>query len=221
MDNETDSLSNYIFYGMDDEGLTSNNMELMKYIYGDDDEMDLFANQTIKLDSQTKRKGLKTFSNKNEEPGRGKSKEEIKDRIIYAMRDSLKMPTLEFALLYNTTSLSAKQNVLYVLDEGVMTEFGLTDLDWAITLVAFSFGVFPSELLYPFGKPIWNILFKHKVPWDQYCNTAEVHAMMMANAMIFGHRRFYEFFPQYMDDATNPNYFSFYFKVLTEKYGKN
>lgn len=35
MENENDSMSNYIFSGMDDEGLTSNDMELMKYIYGE------------------------------------------------------------------------------------------------------------------------------------------------------------------------------------------
>jgi len=38
MDNEMDFLKEYIFSGMDTEGLTGNDTELMEYLYGDDDE---------------------------------------------------------------------------------------------------------------------------------------------------------------------------------------
>lgn len=49
MSNEKETLADYIFHGMDDTGLTSNEKELMKWIYGVDDSLDGFANQTVKF----------------------------------------------------------------------------------------------------------------------------------------------------------------------------
>lgn len=63
MGNETESLADYIFYGMDDTGLTNNDEELMKWLYGDDNTMDGFANQTVRFNTS----GIpeESFQNRN------------------------------------------------------------------------------------------------------------------------------------------------------------
>lgn len=49
MKTEKETLADYIFHGMDDTGLTSNDEELMKWLYGDDEGAGEFANQTVKF----------------------------------------------------------------------------------------------------------------------------------------------------------------------------
>jgi len=50
-------LNDYIFSGIDDTGLTNNATEIMNYLYGDDDKMISFANQTVKPNPYSKHGG--------------------------------------------------------------------------------------------------------------------------------------------------------------------
>jgi len=199
-----DFLKDYIFSGMDDEGLTDNNTELMRYLFEDD----LLSPPANLSDWDSKPNDVrKSKLGENQsfvEQYVQLTRQDIEYRVIYAMRDSMEMSTFEFAGHYNPTNpFSKKGAVLFqVVDE---TIFGITDLDWAMTLLQFSAFIIQPSNLYPFGKRLWNI--KRGFPLNYlYNNTAELNAKLMADMMADGKMKFHELFPQYLDKANDSSF---------------
>lgn len=233
MEEEKNSLSDYIFSGMDDAGLTSNKMEIMKWLYGDDENMDGFAKQTIYIDPD-KNPNPKSHSGRRlvlfkKEECRNRTREEKEAAIFYAMRDSMNTTTSDFAELYNPTGLPGffpagfKSRLLHCMDEGIETSLGNTDLDHAILMVDWHNGVFSANAIYAVEKRVWN-LGKGEAPGFNYDNPAEQNAKTMARFMIAGIMKFHDFFPQFTDRiyiSDDPVNLSFEMKTLMATYGDN
>jgi len=230
-----DFLKDYIFSGMDDEDLTDNTTEVMRFIYGDEyrksDLLPVWDSSSEVGDSDHYRENISDtsadtqhFKNVNEgisentkspstwerlgfranETPKKWTEGAKKDAIIYSMRDSMYMSTFEFAQNYNpTTPWNDKNWVLINLE--ALTIVGIVDIDWAITLLGFSFNLLPTDYLYKKGKPFWNRL--RGLPRDyNYMNDREKNAIIMSRLMMNGTLKFHDFFPWYLKDALDKDY---------------
>jgi len=228
-------LEDYIFSGIDDEGLTSNDEEIMRYVYGED-AMDRFANDTVKFDayrkernSDRKEKLKRRFVLFQKEDCRNRTKTGKEAAIFYAMRDSMKMTTVEFAELYNPTGFGAifpagdKSSVLYCMDEKVYTQLGNTDLDHTMLLVDWGHKRISVDFIYGIEKRVWNLGRGEKAEYN-FNNPAEINSKIMAELMLNGVMKFHDFFPQFLHrihDPEDPVNRSIEMKTLLEVHGDN
>jgi len=214
-------LKDYIFSGMDDTGLTSNTREIMYYLYGDDGTHNTPTPEE-KGSAGEKSSGrwklsLPEFPHFKEAP-REWTREEKRAALIYAMKDSLKMPTISFAMTYcPTLKVDPKGGILFTLEAN--TILGRTDIDWALTLVALGLGIIAPDVVYAVGKPVWNKIRGKDVKFE-YNNPAELAAKIMAEQMTNLTMKFHDFFPDLLSDAKNSDYTSLHYRALCDVYGK-
>lgn len=160
---------------------------------------------------------------------RKKTEAEKEAAIFYAMRDSKKMTSVEFAELYNPTGFGAilpagaKSYMLHCLDENIQTILGNTDLDHAMLLSDWDKkGIFVNSI-YVIEKSVWN-LGKGEMVTNNFNNPAEVNSKIMAQLINTGAMKFHDFFPQYLErisDVNDPVNTSFEMKTLFSMFGDN
>ena len=203
MSNMDEFLKDYIFSGIDDEGLTSNDEELMRYFYGDE-AMDAFANQTVKSEhrnngsNERNDDGLSFLDRFRPTPEATQTEEDAIRHIEEACEDSRKMTIREFVVKYNPTWVTEGESDILFGIQSARTIIGVVDLDWAITLAGFNLGIFrigiiPNSLLYIPGKPLWNLLRGYRIS-NNFMTENERRAIAMADLMTHGGMKFHEFF---------------------------
>jgi RHS repeat-associated protein len=131
---------------------------------------------------------------------------DICDDISIIICDSRNMTLAELALAYDPTPLSSGVATGRLYQLIVETKFGITDMDWAFTLLNLSLrtGASPLEL-YTFGKPFWVAIAKfdpEETPtMKKYFSQEETNAIKVANHLLMGNS-FESLFPNYAVDCT-------------------
>lgn len=214
MNEESGFFDDYNFYGSDDAGMTSNDMEIMKYLFGDEPLAPPIA---IKWTPPPNGERQSSFADNNGHsndifkklvesyratPEHTQSDDEARIHIIEACKASRNMTIWEFVALYNPTGFGSKSHILLGI-QSAETILGLVDIDWAITLAGFSYMISPMGLtptigLYETGKMTWNLARKQKLNYN-INGKAENKAILMADMMVLFKMKFHKFFPWYTE----------------------